>query len=127
MLCRPDGWDALGQDDIHLEANKLGCQRGQSRLLPLRRAVLQGDTLTLHIPEVAESLAEDLEDGMGDRGSEAQGSRIPIRGIFATDCARDGDGAQSIPKARASMSPMVLRRMVESSSIPTRARLTGDE
>jgi len=40
VLCRPDRIIALDQDDLHLEADELGRQRGQSLTLPLRKAVL---------------------------------------------------------------------------------------
>ncbi len=68
VLCRPDCWRALGQDDIHLEVDEFSRQRGKALILPLRRAVLQGDTVALHIPEIAEPLAEGLVDGGGGVG-----------------------------------------------------------
>ena len=73
MLGRPDCWRAFGEDEIHLEADVFSRQRGKALILPLRRAVLQGDTLALHIPEIAEPLAEDLIEGGG--GVRVKGAR----------------------------------------------------
>src|SRR5262245_27570190 len=61
MLGRQDRARARGKNEIDLEADEVGCQLGQSLRLPLRIAVLQGDTLALHIPEVAKPLTEGLE------------------------------------------------------------------
>src|SRR6266851_748213 len=68
VLYRPDRLHAVGQDDIHLEADELCRQRGKSLNLPVRKAVLQGDTLALHIAEVAEPLAEGFEAGVWVKG-----------------------------------------------------------
>ena len=68
LLGRPGRCRAVGEDDIHLQADELGRQRGQSLGAPFRIAVLQGDTLALHIPKVAEPVAEALEAGVGVKG-----------------------------------------------------------
>ena len=46
--------------------------------------------------------------------------KTPMRGTFAGGCARGGSGTARMAKARVSMSPRVVRRMVEFSNIPVR-------
>jgi hypothetical protein len=55
---------AVGQDGIHLEADEICRQLGKAFKPPFCEAVLQGDTLALHIPEAAQPLAEGFEAGV---------------------------------------------------------------
>src|SRR2546421_7703736 len=57
------------------------------------------------------------------RSGSDMGSSTPMRGTFVGCCASVASDATRM--ARASMSPMALRRMVESSSMPTRAYSQG--
>jgi hypothetical protein len=68
LLGRPDCWLTLGQDEVDLEVDQFGCQRGQALHLPFRKAVLQGNILAFYIPKVAEPLAEGREGGMWVKG-----------------------------------------------------------
>ena len=58
---------ASGHDDINLERNQLGRERGEPLVLPLGISVFNHDVVALDVTEVTQSLTEGL-DQVGARG-----------------------------------------------------------
>ena len=78
-------------DDVDLEPDQLGRNLREAIFVPLRPAVLDGDALALDVAEVAESLAERLEDlGLQRRrgGAEVPEARQSPRLLRPSDQRR---------------------------------------
>ena len=75
-------------DDVHLKAHQLGCERRQTIEFSLRRSILNDDVFPLHVAELAQTLPERSMRRCvsGRRGA----TRNPIREIFVGCCASTG-------------------------------------
>jgi hypothetical protein len=50
-----------GHDDVDIHADKLGGKPRESTNLPAREPILDGDALTLDVPELAQALPEGVD------------------------------------------------------------------
>ena len=71
----------MGQDDVQVEPNEFGRQRGEARLSPLRPSRLHANILSLHIAEVAQPVPErshgSREGGKGADPQEPNAGHFP--------------------------------------------------
>ena len=66
------GLRARGDNDVDLEPHQLGCEVGKPLSLSLRISELEGDVLSLHIPEIPQALREGHELGRGAQVDSGQ-------------------------------------------------------
>src|SRR5262249_57074126 len=84
-------------DDVDLEPDQLGRKLREAIFVPLRPAVLDGDALALDVAEIAESLAERLEDLWLQRrrgGAEVPDARQSPRLLRPSDARRGEEAAR---------------------------------
>ncbi len=106
----------VDHEDIHLEPDQLGRERGEPLSLPVGIAVLQDDGLALDVAEVAQPVPEGLDAGRVPRAEPGMSS--PSRGTCAAGCAWDASGAASRLRMSVTMHPTALYHMVVSSRQP---------
>ena len=76
-------------NDVDLESDQFGDERREALIAALRGAVFQGETLALHIAQLAQPVAEDLREQRS--GGTNKGDEHTDAGDFPRPLAADGE------------------------------------